>query len=395
MPSATITIEADSPTLAPAPIQPPSIGQVVTSPTKLPSEPAAPWRIPSLDGLRGLAILAVIYSKVVHSPGFILPGEHLYAGKLGSIGVDLFFVISGFLITTLLLREQSRTGSISLRGFYFRRALRIIPAYATLLLALANLQFARVLTFDWFDWLTAMTWTVNLPSAPWVAKWDMGHVWSLSVEEHFYLIWPFLFTRLTRRQAVLGIMASVVGVFGLRWAYLILWPASAENVLFWTWTRFDAIALGCGLAYAATDPAWSEKLDEWSYQTWYWPGILLGTIFTVVLMLASTKLGIGLGCTLSAVLMAATVWGAVRHPRTRFGKFLNRPFLAWIGVLSYSLYLWHRLVLRHEDLGWMTCPWNLVELAVLAIACHYLIERPFLSLKDQWGSTRAQAPARD
>lgn len=340
-------------------------------------------RVPGLDGLRAIAILFVILSKAVHSPGFPISDPYEIAGLLGGMGVDLFFVISGFLITSLLIREQDRTGTVSLRDFYIRRSLRIMPAYFTYLAALACLQIFQVESFTPLGWAAALTWTTNIFDCE---SWDLGHLWSLSVEEHFYLIWPLLFCLLPTRTAMRTIWASFVVVFITRWVVLLDFPQYTELARFWTWTRYDPIAAGCLLAYFAQDKAWSATLDRLSRRTWFWPMVLLGLTATVGLMLVSTKSRIGFAFTTGTLATSLLVWGVVRQPHRWMEKILNHPVIVQVGVLSYSLYLWHRLVLRPSHLAWnwTWIPVNLLELTVLAVGCHYLVERPFLKLKDRW-----------
>src|SRR5690349_14026649 len=125
----------------------------------------------------------------------------------GALGVQLFFIISGFLITWLMLREDERSGRVNLKHFYIRRALRILPAYLALLAVIAVLQACTSLTIPPRAWLGNLTFTANyLGGQPWVSD----HLWSLSVEEQFYLLWPCMFVVLrlgTRRKLALGILA--------------------------------------------------------------------------------------------------------------------------------------------------------------------------------------------
>src|SRR5262249_35170954 len=143
--------------------------------------PAPAWlrggRIPSLDGMRALAILMVLFSHV-HFPGDGWGPLNTLKGRAGFLGVQVFFVLSGFLITTLALREIDRTGRLSLRGFYLRRALRILPAYLTYLAVVAGLQFAGQAALSARSWLALGTYTVNFLPAP--IPMEAAHVWSLS-----------------------------------------------------------------------------------------------------------------------------------------------------------------------------------------------------------------------
>jgi peptidoglycan/LPS O-acetylase OafA/YrhL len=131
-------------------------------------------RIPSLDGLRALAILLVLFAHAHQTRGSPdVPA--LYAlGRRGAMGVDVFFVISGFLITTLMFREKDRTGRLALGAFYLRRLLRIVPAYAALLVVVAVLTALVATRMTGLEWLAALTWTVNFVRSP---AWEVGHAW--------------------------------------------------------------------------------------------------------------------------------------------------------------------------------------------------------------------------
>ena len=164
------------------------------------SSPAwlAGGNIPGLDGLRALSIAAVVLAHASLTWSGTTDHAHPLA-RLGSIGVDLFFVISGFLITWLLLREQRRNAVISLRAFYIRRAWRILPPYLVFLASLFAFSSIGLIQITSRDWGGALTYTVNfLPGT----SWPFGHLWSLSVEEHFYLFWPLLLIVLGPGRAV-------------------------------------------------------------------------------------------------------------------------------------------------------------------------------------------------
>ena len=146
-------------------------------------------RIPSLDGVRAIAILLVLYA---HAD---IPGHSAFMlaaikGRCGFLGVQLFFVLSGFLITALMLRERERTGGVSRAGFYMRRALRILPAYIAYLAVVAIMPPMADHRLTRSDWLSALTYTVNFHPLP--LPMAISHAWSLSVEEHFYLLWPLV-----------------------------------------------------------------------------------------------------------------------------------------------------------------------------------------------------------
>ncbi len=205
---------------------------------------------PALDGLRALAVLAVV---AFHAGAVWLPA--------GFLGVDVFFVISGFLITTLLLRESESSGAISLAGFWRRRAARLLPALllmlagvaAYLLLAAPELV-ARFLQDVRFALLFVTNWDFILREVPYFAQWQPSlgtHLWSLAVEEQFYLVWPLAVVaalRLGGRRAV-GILALVLAVASALLMGLLYVPfADVSRVYFGTDTHAFGLAVGAGLA---------------------------------------------------------------------------------------------------------------------------------------------------
>lgn len=206
---------------------------------------------PELDGIRGIAIVAVM---VLHTSAFFAPGSvrssRIYSGFLG---VDLFFVLSGFLITTLLLEEQDRFGAISLSRFYGRRALRILPALAfgVALAGIATATYGSNLNSRSFPASAVMVFGF-------VANWSerslgfLGHMWSLGVEEQYYLAWPIILIVCLRRGVRLeriaaGLLAAAAFVATARWAFL---HGSHTAELLDGIRRTDAIMLGSALAVA-------------------------------------------------------------------------------------------------------------------------------------------------
>src|ERR1043165_7467655 len=161
-------------------------------------------RIPSLDGLRAVAILMVCLSRLAQTKGSPL---HNFS-SFGNLGVRIFFVISGMLITRLLVAEDAHRGAISLRNFYFRRAVRIFPAMWFYMAVMLALRAAGAVSLEPNDNLHAFTYTVNYDQH---RSWYIGHLWSLSVEEQFYLLWPFALWRLGPRQSR-WVLAAVIAL---------------------------------------------------------------------------------------------------------------------------------------------------------------------------------------
>jgi len=334
-------------------------------------------RIPSLDGLRAISIVSVTLSHWIVDPS--CPIDWPWARLLGGPGVNLFFVISGFLITHLLLREYEKTAGVSLRGFYLRRSLRILPAYVVFLSMIWWLCQIGMAQLDGRAWFLALTYTVNMVPKP--PAW-IEHVWSLSVEEHFYLMWPVAVALLGPRRSVAALLAVVLAAPLLRYMIWTRTHNTYVNISFFTPTRIDTIAIGCLLAfYVRTDAAArvAERIKPRADAVLVGLAALLWAAFSV----RSGEYDLLLLRAIEAALMSAIVFVSVISPNSAIGRVLNcRPFVA-VGVLSYSLYLWQPLTYPATD-RWPLGPWqNLVLLAVVAVASYLLVERPFLRLKDR------------
>ena len=169
----------------------------MTSSTPTPT--ASSGRYLALDGLRAIAILLVLVSHLQGTPGFpSMPQGFWHLGNLGNLGVRIFFVLSGFIITHLLLREEARTGRASLAAFYRRRAYRILPPLLVFMVAMLGLRSLGVVNFATFRWIRTLFFLGNVGTD---GTWTLGHLWSLAVEEQFYLLWPVLLVGLGRRGA--------------------------------------------------------------------------------------------------------------------------------------------------------------------------------------------------
>jgi peptidoglycan/LPS O-acetylase OafA/YrhL len=348
------------------------------------SAPDWVWRghIPSLDGLRAVAIGLVLLSHAGASPGFPWHDAFLpYKRWLGAAGVSLFFVISGFLITLLLLREQARTATVSLKGFYTRRAFRILPAYLVYLAFVLSLQVAGRASLGKGDWFCALTYTMNFRRSP---AWEVGHVWSLSIEEHFYLLWPLLFLRVPHPRLVLFALGAVALMPAARMAVEFL----SDDYLHPDWctfSRLDGIALGCCLAFVAVTPKLRERLMPSRGQATI---ILLaagGVLLLNPLLLpgCGRYVEVGFARSVEAFCFATIIWVCVQHGGGVIGRVLNWRPLVLLGTLSYSLYLWQQPFMSWDERAAWYAQWpvNLLLAIGAAVASYRLIEAPFLRLK--------------
>jgi peptidoglycan/LPS O-acetylase OafA/YrhL len=347
-------------------------------------------RIPSLDGLRAISIGAVLLGHLAGTRGFpallttIIRNPYI---DIAYLGVRVFFIISGFLITGLLIAEARRTGSISLKQFYIRRTLRIFPAYFVFLGVMAVFDRTGVIDIATRDFLHAVTYTMNY--AP-DRGWSLGHLWSLAVEEQFYLVWPITVTLAGMRGAKLVAFSVICLVPLIRIAESTLWPDRRPTIGETFETTADALAVGCLLALsrdALFEKQWYRRAVE---SAWLAPGLLLlglviATRFRPSILIAQTIINCAI---------ALGIDRCVRFPEHRFGKFLNWRPIMFIGTLSYSLYLWQQPFINRGSSATVSMfPINLVAAAGCALLSYYLVERPMLRLRARSGSVASASEA--
>lgn len=336
-------------------------------------------RIPSLDGLRAFSILLVLGSHLLGTRGFpVTPRAVGAVGDFGYLGVRVFFVISGYLITSLLLSEQARTGTVSLRGFYARRAWRIFPAFYTFVAVMCLAWLAGALTLRSGDLAAALTYTMNYH---YERSWELGHLWSLSIEEQFYLVWPALFLLGGPRRVVPIALAMILVAPCLRAAAWFV-VARPDDVCMEAYPCvMDSIAVGCLLA--ALRPRLDHNLH---YQRFLDSPLFLMVPVLVALANLPTWWVVEYtsNITIMNVGVALCVDRCVRRPDERLGRVLNWAPLVWLGTLSYSLYLWQEPFLnQHARSVANTFPLNLVLAFGCAIVSFYLVEQPFLAWRDR------------
>ena len=256
-----------------------------------------------------------------------------------------------------------------------------MPAYLCFLGVIAALQLSGIIHVNGTEWIASTTYTVNFLRHP---AWDIGHMWSLSIEEHFYLIWPALMA-FGLNAGRIGAVAMIFTCFVSRWVVLLYWPHSSAMNSSWTFTRLDTIAWGCLLALLVRDAKWRGRFDRAIASPWTPP--ILGAAFlaTMAASSVSAKAADGLGFTARAIIFSCLVWVVVRGEQSRLGKVLNHPAVVAVGVGSYSLYLWQQIFLNHNRLGFLNSfPQNLLFAGLAAWLSYRFVESPFQRLKDRW-----------
>jgi peptidoglycan/LPS O-acetylase OafA/YrhL len=366
-----------------------------------------PQRLPGLDLLRSIAIVWVMLFHAFLVGG-LGPGFE-WLSRFGWAGVDIFFVLSGFLIGSQLLRTLQRGEPLSLRGFYARRAWRIVPAFAVVLAVYVSFPALREAP-GLAPWWQFATFTLNL-LVDYGRQPAFSHAWSLCVEEHFYLLFPLLAWWATRQPSAArfgGLCAALVlGGMALRagvWLHddALQPPRNwfIEDIYYPTWMRLDGLLAGVMLAALRIyRPADWARLQARS----------------------SALLAAGLAVSGAALWLfrdrTGLVANAVGWPLLSFGfgllvlaasapqGWLGRralPGAGWLAGISYSLYLSHKLVMHavHAQLAPVLALQGLALFAVYALAIlavgaalHYLVERPGLHLRDRLARRPATLPA--
>jgi peptidoglycan/LPS O-acetylase OafA/YrhL len=337
-------------------------------------------RIPSLDGLRALSISLVLFAHLSGTRFF--PSFVAARRDLGNIGVRIFFVISGFLITTLLLQEIASRGKVSLKLFYLRRSLRIFPCAYVYVAVAAVLTSLGVLSLNKVDLIHAATYTVNYEM---VRPWHLIHLWSLSVEEQFYLIWPVLLFLLGSRRGLRLAAAVLVLAPMTRMATWYFLPDFRWSIGTAFQTNADALAAGCVLA-GIRIWLWARPgYIRFQQSAWFLAVPSVGAIAGVLLSAETGTpqlVSFAVGQSALNISIALFIDRCVRHHTDLFGRFLNWRPMIFIGVLSYSLYLWQEPFLNrlsNHPINWF--PLNLICVVGAALASYYLVERPFLELR--------------
>ena len=330
--------------------------------------------LPSLDGMRAISIALVLLGHLSGTRGFVR--LNLGIGDYAHLGVVVFFVISGFLITRLMLSERAKSGYVSLKLFYARRALRLFPAAYVFIACVGLLWWAGVVHLQPRDIWHAVTYTTNyLPDR----SWQFGHLWSLSVEEQFYLIWPCTFVLLGTRRA--GWVAAGVILFGpvaRSGAWLFLRGTPYYGLEMFPMVA-DCLATGCLLAKVA---GWLESKD-W-YLRLFKPAYSFGLVALVLLVnryLGYTVVSV-FGTSIINIGLAILIHRSVYYSHDWVGRVLNWKPIAFVGLLSYSLYLWQQLFLNRNSAAWANAfPQNLVFAIAAALGSYFLLEKPLLKLR--------------
>jgi peptidoglycan/LPS O-acetylase OafA/YrhL len=346
--------------------------------------------LPILDGVRAIAVFLVI----LYHFGFENSG--------GAAGVMIFFVLSGFLITWLLLKESAKTGDVSIGGFYKRRALRIFPAfYAYFALGLA-IELVRGRAVPWKHALSAFFYYSNYygglvhPPPSFVS-----HTWSLAVEEQFYLLWPCIFWLLRKDPRRLArVTAAIIGCVWIHRAVLHFIVGVNQGYIYRAFdTRFDHLLVGCLLAIVLhghlLNGFWNAACSS----------RLLAPV-TLALLALSIRSGIDstmyrnvIGFAIEPPLVAVAIAQILSWRHSLAWRWLDLPAVSYLGRISYSLYLYQEMTLYTARRLTAQYPvlvqlgFGVAATVAMASCSYFFVEKPFLKLKDRIGKPRAMSLA--
>jgi peptidoglycan/LPS O-acetylase OafA/YrhL len=340
--------------------------------------------IPSLDGIRAISFFLVFFAHAGLG-AIIIPG---------GFGVTIFFLLSGFLITTLLRLEFARYGRINLGAFYLRRVLRILPPlYVVLALAIVLTSLGKGLSAVPFaGTLTQVLQVSNyyqIYADPATTMPGTGLLWSLAVEEHFYLLFPLLYVWMSprlsaNRQAAL-LLALCAAALAWRYVLYFHFHAQESRTYFATDTRFDSILFGCVFAIAA-NPVTRDPSYEWMLARMKWLLPLSVVTLFGTFVVRNEGFRDTLRYTLQGLALLPLFVAAIHYQKSSPVRFLNLPVIRFLGVLSYTLYLCHSVIMEGVERVWPVGP---VLTGVLSLACalcfatlvHYWVERPCTRLR--------------
>jgi peptidoglycan/LPS O-acetylase OafA/YrhL len=354
--------------------------------------------LPTLDGWRAVSIaLVILHHSQVRCTVPLLGVLLQSLSNVGEVGVELFFAISGLLICSRLLDEESKYGKISVKGFYLRRFFRILPAALFYLLVVASLAAFHLIPLVPQDWFGSLLFFRNytmlleyLHHSPLALHWYTGHFWSLSMEEHFYLVLPAVLVgfRRTRLWVLGGLAVSVA-----------LWRAVLAHLMhrdyqfnFRTDTHVDALLIPAMIALLLFPVLRNDAAKR------YLPARSFPIFVVLEIGLLATRVPFFL--TWQAIVIPLLILSTVLHPNTIQGSILEFLPIRWIGWISYSLYLWQQLFFGTNLVGsprgialLREPPISFVALMLCATFSYYVVEKPFIRLGHKLATTSIGRPA--
>ena len=339
---------------------------------------------PSLDGWRAFAVLMVIFG---HATGSSKAGStyNVWADIFiyGNFGVRIFFLLSGFLITSLLIKEYQKWGTISIKNFFIKRALRIFPVLYLYLMViiLADRAFNIGMNPDNFYAVGFFYSNFRMFNG----EWFTGHTWSLAVEEQYYLIWPTIFHFLQKHLIIFCATIILIAPFArIFWHF---YPAYYNKTLGPFFQPAETIFFGSLIAIITFKGIINEKSKLWEIK-----GLNIISFIIILTLHYWSRNGIAgvitipLRSIISNILISFLILDTLINPKTFLYRFLNTKLMIQIGLISYSLYVWQQLFLVPSDLyvdkvTWSIFPLNIVVVFLVAYISYYYFEVHFLNIK--------------
>ncbi len=348
-------------------------------------------RINSFDGLRGIAILLVV---IYHSQNTIKFDSDIWNILSifianSSLGVRIFFVLSGYLITRILLKEINETGVINLKRFHVRRAIRLFPnlycfvGVVFLINVIANLNITPQ------DFISASTFTWNyfgvfaaIANEKLGGTWFFGHLWTLALEEQFYLLWPLFLLFLNKKYLRKFSLCLVLSMPIVRVASYFLFPVTRGYLNMMLHTSIDSIMAGCFMAILTQSPIYSNRISKIKASSI----AMLVTWLVFISPILDYLIGgylISIGITLNVICLGILIVWIHNNPNSYLSKLLSNPILVYIGQISYSIYIWQQLFLTDQNTTITGIfPYNIGFSILAGMVAYYLIEKPTFNLKD-------------
>jgi peptidoglycan/LPS O-acetylase OafA/YrhL len=348
-------------------------------------------RLPSLDGLRAVSIFMVVIGHCSKTITGLSNSTYMLLGFIGSgrVGVSIFFVISGFLITTLLVREQLSTHTISLKDFYIRRAFRIFPAFYAYWLVAFVLALLGYTHLSRSDLVSAAIYIWNYVPRN-VDTWFLGHTWSLSVEEQFYLLWPLILKLSGPKLGKRAALAVVITAPLIRLSSYFLLPSTRPRIGMMLHTRADSLMIGALLALICLNEDHLRMLRR-VVGSWLIPvaSMCFLVIDTLLTMHFKGTYVLSIGYSLQNLTIALLMAHVVFYDKTILGRILNSPVVVHVGLISYSLYLWQQLFLTTNNATFSGLfPWNIVCAFAAAELSYHMLEKPFLRWRKRFSNVQ-------
>ena len=343
--------------------------------------------LPSLDGWRAIAIIFVIlgHAKLTVSPSslyYYFAETFIYA----ELGVRIFFVLSGFLITTLLIKEHIRFGKINIKNFFIKRVLRIFPVLYLYMLIVFFLNYYLNLGLVRDNFLGPLLYLNNFTF--FTGTWLTGHTWSLAVEEQFYLIWPFLYAAVTKKLWLLCLL--IISLVPLLKILYYFKPNTYDATLGPFITNADAIFSGALISILSF-----KNIFKTSQKIWNVKGLDLLFILLIFISIFSVHRGIAgfifypASNTICNLMICLLLMRTLINNQSLLFRLINQRILVHIGLLSYSLYIWQQLFIVPTNMyggsfNLFIFPLNIVLAFAAAYLSYNLFEKYFLHFKTQF-----------